>query len=410
MGFTLVCYADEEMLSLAEAEYLAIKNSPELQKLRANAAALNNQSIEAGQFSDPQLVIGAANVPTNSFSFTQDDMTMVNIGLQQTFPRGHSLAIKSKQTKALATAEQRRMQLQAAMLLRNLRETWLDLYYWTQAERIVHENQTLYRRLLKSTASEYSTGKGSQSDLLQLQLESSRLSDQEEQIKQKIDVLRAQLGRWIGQDQAERSLSKKLPHWANPPPFNVIRSRLLEHPLLKVDLANIEAARNEVAYAKEQYKPGWMLDVGYSIRQGTYMDGSGKTRSNFIGAQVTVDLPIFPGNRQDKNLRASAYQLEGAFLDRDGHYRDLLNELTAQYAIWRSLSKRENLYRRHLTLEATQNSKAALLAYQNATTNLTVVLRAYSNQLIVRLEQIQIEIEKAKAQVALLYLEGVTRC
>jgi len=396
-------------ISLSEAEYLAINNSPELQKFEANTHALNNQAIVDGQLSDPQLIVGAANVPTNSFSFTQDDMTMINVGLQQTFPRGHSLAIKSKQTKALATAEERKEEEQTAMLLRNVRETWLDLYYWTQAAHIVRENQNLYRRLLQSTESQYSTGKGNQSDVLQLQVEVSRLNIQNTQIQEQIEVLRAQLGRWIGQAQANRPLVQRLPKWPNPLPMQTLETRLSAHPLLTADLANIEAARDAVAYAKEQYKPGWMLNVGYGIRQGTYMDGSGQERPNFFGAQVTIDLPIFPGNRQDKQVNVSADQLEAAKFDRDAHYRDLLKELTIQYAMWRNLSKREEIYHQHLYPEARQNSKAALLAYQSTTSSLSTVLRAYSNQLTIKLEQIQIEVERAKARVALLYLEGVTQ-
>jgi hypothetical protein len=71
------------LLSLFEAEHLAIDNAPELQRLRANTGALEEQAVADGQLSDQQLIVGAANVPTNSFSFTQDDMTMVNVGLQR---------------------------------------------------------------------------------------------------------------------------------------------------------------------------------------------------------------------------------------------------------------------------------------------------------------------------------------
>jgi outer membrane protein TolC len=406
--FNSYAFAQKIPLSLPEAEQLAINQAPELLRLRANAGALEAQSVADGQLSDPQLIVGAANVPTNSFSFTQDDMTMVNVGLQQSFPRGHSLAMKSKQTRALATAEDRKVQEQAAMLMRNIRETWLDLYYWIQVAHVINENHTLYRRLLKSTESQYVSSKASQSDLLQLKVEVSRLNDQSVQTQQRIDVLRAQLGRWLGEDQANRPLTRMLPMWSNPPNIEVMKQRLQEHPLLKVDLANIEAARDQVAYAKEQYKPGWMLDVGYGIRQGTYMDRSGMKRSNFVGAQVTVDLPFFTGNRQDKSLRASAYQLQASELDREIHYKDLIKELTVQYAMWHSLSQRDSLYHKQLLPEARQNSKAALLAYQNTTTDLTTVLRAYSNNLTIQLEQLQVQVERAKARAALLYLEGVT--
>lgn len=393
-------------LNLAEAEHLAICFSPELKQLQANAASLQQQAIADGQLSDPQLIVGAVNVPTNSFSFSQDDMTMVQVGLQQAFPAGHSLAMKSRKTKALSQAQWRKIQEQAAVLLRSVREAWLDLYYWKQAALILHENRSLYQSLLKATESQYSVGKSNQSDVLQLQVELTRLNDQSIQIEQRIDILRAQLGRWIGADEANRPLSNSLPQWPNPPSVKALQARLLQHPLLKIDAANIAAARYEVAYAREQFKPGWMLDVEYGFRQGHMTDGS--TRSNMITAQVTMDLPIFPSNRQNKKLCASTLQLETTQLDQDVHYRDLLKELTAQYAIWQSLSKRERLYRQHLALEAKQNSKAALLAYQSATTDLTTVFRAYSNELTIRLEHSQIQVERAKARAALLYLEGIT--
>jgi outer membrane protein TolC len=150
---------------------------------------------------------------------------------------------------------------------------------------------------------------------LQLQVELTRLNDQSVQIEQRMDILHAQLGRWIGENEANRSLPHSLPHWPNPPSVNVLRARLLQHPLLKVDAANIEAARDEVAYAKEQYKPGWMLDVQYGLRQGHMTDGA--KRSDMVTAQVTIDLPIFPGNRQNKKLCASVSQLEATRLDRD---------------------------------------------------------------------------------------------
>lgn len=400
-------YAYSTSLSLSEAEYIALSSAPELKQLQANADSLDQKAVADGQWSDPQFIVGAANVPTPSYSFTQDDMTMMQLGLQQTFAPGHSLAMKSKQTKSLANAQQQKIQEQAAMLLRNVRETWLDLYYWKQAAIIIHKNRSLYQKLLKASESQYSAGKINQSDVLQIQVEFTRLKDQSVQIQEHIDILQAQLGRWIGSSAANRPLMNTLPHWPNPPPLNTLQVRLLQHPQLKVDMANIEAASHGVAYAREQYKPGWMLDLGYSVRKGRMQDG--QSRSNFVGAQVTVDLPLFTGNRQDRELSASASQLNATKYDRDIHYKDLLKELNTQYAIWNSLTKRENLYRHHLTLESRQNSKSALLAYQDATTDLNTVLRAYSNALIIHLEQIQIQVERVKARAALLYLQGVTQ-
>ncbi|HHI9467134.1 TPA: TolC family protein [Legionella anisa] len=92
-------------LTLVEAEHLAIATSPEVQRQEAASHALRQQSIAEGQLPDPQLTAGTINVPTDTFSFTQDEMTMVQIGVQQQFARGCSLKMKSHQTKALAKVE-----------------------------------------------------------------------------------------------------------------------------------------------------------------------------------------------------------------------------------------------------------------------------------------------------------------
>lgn len=396
-----------KLLTLSEAESLALSTSPELQRFQAASSAWQQQAIADGQLTDPQLVVAATNVPTNSFSFTQDDMTMEQIGLQQTFARGHSLSMKLKQGQALALGEKRKAEEKALTLVRTVRETWLELYYWTKALQVLQANRILYKNLLKVTQSQYQIGKINQSDVLQAQLELSKLNDQMIQIQQQINVLRAQLGRWVGMEQNQRPLALSLPRWRAPPPLKQLQTRLQQHPLLSIDAATIAAAHSEAAYAKEQYKPGFLLNIGYAKRQGRFADGM--PRSDFVGAQVTIDLPVFTTNRQDRQLNASYERLLATKLDQQIHYRDLLQVLTSQYAIWNSLSRRENVYKMQLIPEARQNAKASLIAYQNTTAELTIVLRSYSSELTIQLERIQLQVERAKSRVTLLYLEGIAQ-
>jgi outer membrane protein TolC len=404
MGHAL--FAESQPLTLSETEEITLSNAPELERLEATREAYAEQAIADGQLPDPKLMAGAINVPVNSFSFTQDDMTMVEVGVQQFFPPGDTLAIKSKQTQEKANAETSKHQDQKVLLIRTVREIWLNLYYWTQAAKVIQDNQSLYRQLLKATESQYSVGKGNQSDVLQVQVELSRLDDQAIQTQQQIDGLRAQLGRYIGKENETRPLSTRLPEWPAPPPFETLETCLKHHPLLKVDAANVEVARHELDLAREQYKPGVMVDLGYGIRQGQMACCGGK-RSDMVGAKVTVDLPVFTANRQDRQFNANTSQLTATRLEKDVHYRDLIKDLTTQYSMWKRLSERVSLYEDKLVPEARQNSKAALNAYQSTTADLTTVFRAFSTELTIRLEQLQIRIERAKARAGLFYLEGV---
>lgn len=399
-------------LTLPQAERLAIASAPELQRLQDERKSLEQQAIANGQLPDPKLMAGTINVPTNTFSFNQDDMTMIQVGLEQSFPPGKTLAIKSKQTRALATVEKRKIQAEVVTLLKNVRETWLDLYYFRQAARIVRENRALLTYLLKTTKSQYSVGKDNLSNVLQIQLERSRLNDQSDQIQQKIDTLRAALARFIGQNQANRPLANTLPHWSKPPSLDFMQTQLQQHPLLKVDAATVKAARDEVALAREQFKPGFTVDLDYGIRQGNTMMGTSgisTSRSDMVTAQVSMDLPFFTKNRQSRRLKASSYQLEAAELERQVQYRDLLKTLREQYAMWTRLSQRKNLYAERLIPEARQNAKAALLAYKSATADLATVLRAYTNEKNIELEQLQIQVEREKVRASLLYLQGLSQ-
>lgn len=131
-------------------------------------------------------------------------------------------------------------------------------------------------------------------------------------------------------------------------------------------------------------------------------------RSNMVTAEVSMDLPVFTKNRQDKQLQASNDDLEAAELTQQIHYRDLVKVLNEQYATWQRLSQRDRLYSEELMPEARQNAKAALLAYQSATADLATVLRAYSNERDIELEQLDVQIEREKVRASLLYLEGLS--
>lgn len=391
-------------LTLQEAEQLAIARSPELHRLRDEADALDQQAVADAQLPDPKLVAGMINVPTNTFSFTQDEMTMIQAGLEQSFPRGHSLAIKSQQTQAMAAAIRKQVDDQSAVLKRNVRDTWLELYYALQSAQIIKKNRSLTTFLVKATESQYAAAKTNETDVLQAQVELSRLDDALLEIQQQIATLRAQLQRWIGDEAAQRPLPAYLPEWPNPPSLSVLRLQVQHHPLLQVDSANIAASRKGVDLAKEQYKPGWTVDVDYGFRQGDNADGS--PRSDMLTAALSLELPLFPRQRQDRSLRASTYRLEESELDQQAHYRDLIQELNSQYVAWQRLGQREKLYDTQLIRDTNLSAKAALLAYQSATTDLVNVLRAYSAKLAVELEGLRIQVERAKARSALLYLEG----
>ena len=125
-----------------------------------------------------------------------------------------------------------------------------------------------------------------------------------------------------------------------------------------------------------------------------------------MAAMLTVDLPLFPKKRQDKRLSASIRQAESAQLARDDRLRELQQTLDTDYANWQRLGERAELYNSQLLPASTANAQASLSAYQSGVTEFTTLMRARITDLDVRLDELRIRVDRARAQASLLYLAG----
>jgi outer membrane protein TolC len=159
-----------------------------------------------------------------------------------------------------------------------------------------------------------------------------------------------------------------------------------------------------VEVARQQYKPGWMLDVSYGERTGSGMDGT--RRSDLLSAMVTLDLPVFTGKRQDRRVAASVAEADALRHQRDDVYRELQRTLDAEYPRWERLHEREQVFARQILPAARHNAESALSAYRNGVTDFTALMRAHIMDLDSRLQALRTQADRLQTQARLLYLVG----
>jgi outer membrane protein TolC len=400
----LPAHAAGNALTLEEAVELALGRDPAVAALQTRASAFAEIAVAEGQLPDPQLKIGAVNFPVDTFSFSQEPMTQVQIGLQQAFPPGKTLSLRRRQTDAMSAQERAAADDEALAVRRSVREAWLEIYYGLRAAAVIEETQGLFSQLALITRSYYASGRRNQQDVIQAQLERSRLDDRLLDIESQTQTARAELAKWVGNEAAQRELPAVLPALPQPGPSDTLRSGLQSHPLLQAQQERIEQARLGVDLAREQYKPGWRFEIAYGIRGGE--DPGGRERPDFLSAMATMDLPLFRNKRQDRRLAASQRQLNAATLTRDDRYRELLRMLEANVALWQRLDERQRLFQNTLLPQARQNAEAAVNAYQSDLADLTTVIRARATELDTRLADLRVRVESARIQARLLYLAG----
>lgn len=384
-------------LTLREAEQLALSNDPLLARFGALSSAFDERAIADAQLPDPQLKLGVQDIPFPDISLTEDDFTELSVGVQQTFPAGDTLQNRGKQATAMAGAEQARAAEEQRRALREVRNSWLELYYQTQAAKLLRKNEKLFSQIVEITQSQYGAGFVNQQDVLGANLELSLLKDREGTIDMARATAQAELAKWVGADQVDRPLADE---WeaAKLPGRAEIEADLDNHPLMQVEDGLIRAGQSGVDLAHDQYKPAWNVELGYGLRGGG--------RDDFLSGMVTLDLPLFTDKRQDRRLAASQQEVFAARYARDDRRRELRQMLAAQYATWTRLGERLALHEKQLLPQAMQNAESAINAYQSGITDFQTLVRARITELETHLSALRLRIDQAKAHANLLYLVG----
>lgn len=406
LSFSLTLYGEghDGILTLAEAESLALQAEPGREALLANADAYQELSISAGELPDPKLRAGIANFPFEAPSFTREPMTQLQFGLRQSFPAGNTRLLDNEKFKIHALEQVQKAENRELEIIYSVRMSWLDIHYWQRNQIIIEKMRPYFNDLLTVTTDLYSVGIKDQQDILRAELELSKLDDRLLEINKKITQAQGQLSRWIKND-AYRTLDSELPNWSPLPSLDNLQANLTLHPMLAAATTRIDVQNKNIDIAKESYKPAWAIDLGYAYRDGVLPTGA--SRSDFVSLGVTVDLPLFKRNRQDRKLAAAVSQRRAAAESHEELSRYLHSQLATEYVRWEILNQRIALYKDQLIVQTDSQAELALQAYQNNTADFSEVMRSYIARLNMQIDYERLQIERAKSYALLTKLSGV---
>ncbi|MFQ5534536.1 MAG: TolC family protein [Sphingomonadales bacterium] len=391
-----------EPLSLEDAVSIAISaRDPTVTRFEERAAALDERAVSDSQLPDPKLRFELRNFPVDTFRLGQEPMTQIQVGLQQTFERGKTLAFTREQREAEAKAERAGLVLRERDIVLETRTTWLELFYWLGARTKVAESRQAVSELVEVATAIFATGRETSQDILRAELELSILDDRMVDVERQIEMARVGLARLIGWEPAQGPLQPSLPVLARPSPPDAVRDLLPRHPSVSIEDARIEARAREIDIARQQYKPGWSVNAGYGVRGGG--------RTDFATVGVSLDLPVFTGKRQDRKVAAAQRDRQAARLERDARLLDLNRVLDRTHADWSRLGDRVRLYRQVVIERAAETTDAALAAYRSGVSDFAELVRARLAELDAELTLLRLEVQRAQAQAQLLYFEGESR-
>lgn len=393
-----------EPLTLGAAQQLALQNDPGIRQLRSEVGAVRDSTASAGQWPDPKLSVGLVNLPTNSYAVGQDSMTMQMVGIEQDFPAGDTRSLSVTRGDQLADAQTALVKDRELQVIRDVRRAWFDLYYAEHALPLVQQSEQVFQQLLDIAKVRYANGQGGEQDLSRAELEMGMLQERELELNADIDAARAALAKFVGGANSQDPLADTLPELPQPPDREELLKRLIQHPRIIAANTQIAAADTATDIARQAYKPMWGVNLSYGRRPGA--DVTGMPYTNMVTAMVTVSLPLFTGNRQDRSVSAARAAASATQDARDDELRDLKQMLDTDWAHWEHLSHIRELYAKTILPSASLNTQTTLSGYRNGSTDFDELARAQITDLDSRIQQLKADIDYLEMQADLLYLAG----
>lgn len=400
------------VLTLEQAVNTAIANDPWIDGNLLMQKSLNAQSKAVDTQPDPVLSLGLVNLPTDGFAFSQEAMTQLKLGVAQRFRRGDSGAIQQKQLQQLAAQYPLQREDRKAKVAVTVSQLWLDAYMADQSIKLIESEQDLFSKLADIVQASYSSaqGKTRQQDVVRAQLEISRVEDRLTVFKSQRDFAVAKLFEWLGTDNSyyettsfELEIADEMP---NTKAVALERSALLNsnsrqqlanllagHPLVRALEQRIQASFSGVELARQKYRPQWGVNAAYGYRDD---DQFGNSRADFLSLGVTVDLPLFTADRQDKELEASQLSAESIKTEKRLLLRNMLAQLDGLYRKYLRQDERIALYNNAISQQLHEQAEAALTAYTSDDGDFAEVMRARIAELNGRIELIAIAVERVK--------------
>jgi len=385
-------------LTLDEALRLAQNNAPSLTAESSKLQAASQAAIPAGELPDPKLVVGLQNFSIggpNRGTLYGDDMTEQMIGIQQQVPSRDKRKARVELASATVDTAAAEGRIERLNVRQATAQAWIRAYAVERKEALFKDFYQQNRLLQDTVRAQLAGGRGQPSDAVIPKQEAADLAEREDELIQQRAQARAALKRWIGAAASE-SPSGQLPNWKID--TTGFTHNLHQHPVLQAFVPRTREAEARLNEAKAQKTSDWSWEVDYQHRGREYGD--------MVSLQLTFDLPIFPGRRQNPGIAAKQAELDQLDAEREAKTREHTQALEDDLANYQRLDRAVQRGQDSLVPLAEEKVSLSLAGYRAGKGDLMNVVNARREWVEARFRQIDAIEQRALIGAQLYFAYG----
>ena len=345
-------------------------------------------------FTYQQFSVGS---PKPFAGYTTSNFAYIGIGASQELPYPGKLHLRGEVAKRQADVMDMELGATTASVADAVKVDYIHLAYLEKTLGILRENQRVLEQLIQDATAHYQVGQGLQADVLQAQVEHTKIIREITSNSEQRGDTEADLKALLHRDQSSLDIVAE-PLAANP--LRLTSDDLLQmvrqrNPQIQVDASSVIEQNTALASARREGKPDFGLAYMYQQNDRKYPD--------YYMFTLNVRLPRRA--RVKAEVAEASEKLAQAQETLDAHLQQQLAQVKQGYITVTNDEELLKEYREGLIPQSDAAYRSTLNAYASNRDAFTHVLLYFVNVLDMKLDEAQ---ALADHETALAHLETLT--
>lgn len=329
--------------------------------------------------------------------YTNSNFSYVGIGASQELPYPGKLHLRGEVAKREADVMSVEVGATTASVADAVKGDYIQIAYLQGTLGVLRQNEHVLEQLIQDATAHYKVGQGSQADVLQAQVERTKIVREITSENEQVGDAEAHLKGLLHRDQDSPDI---VPEELTENPLRYASAELLKmvwknNPQIQVDSSTVNRQDAALASAKREGKPDFCLAYMYQQNDRKYRDYY----------MFTVNLRLPRRGRVHAEVAEAAEKLAESKVTLDAHLQQQLAQVKRGYVTVTSDEQLLTEYREGLIPQSDAAYRSTLNSYASNRDVLTHVLLYFVNVLDMKLSQAQV---LADHETALAHLETLT--
>jgi cobalt-zinc-cadmium efflux system outer membrane protein len=380
----------------------AAANNPQISAADHGARATWLMATQVTTLPDPKFTYQQFSVgsPKPFAGYTNSNFAYVGLGASQELPYPGKLRLRGEVAERDADTLQAEADVTRTSIADSVKTDYLQLAYLQQTLGILRQNETILDQLIQDATAHYQVGQGMQQDVLQAQVNRTKIVKEVTMHHREMGQLQAHLKGLLHREQGsadvvtEELLETPLKR-SSEDLLGLVRQN---NPQILVDASSIRKQDAQLASAKHEGKPDF--EVGYM-----YENTDRKYRDYYM---FTFDVRFPRKKRVNAEIAEATEKRAESQQTLDAHLQQQLAEVREEYVKAASDEELLKEYQEGLIPQSDAAYRATLSAFAANREQFSHVLSYFTDLLHLKLEYAQTLVDHEAALAHLETLTGAT--